>query len=60
MEAITINTTIKDVPKADMDLVRTFAVRDGRGPSDASTFRAAVVELAKRIRKDEDDRKATQ
>ena len=59
MGTTTITTTVTAVPKEDMKLVRAFALRDGRGDSDAAAFRVAVVELAKRLRRDEDDREAT-
>ena len=59
-EPATLNTTSTGGTKADMKLVRAFAVRDGRGDSDAAAFRVAIVELAKRIRREaEDDREAT-
>lgn len=50
----TIVSHVGNVPKEDVDLIRPYAQRNGHAAAVASVIRFAVVELAKRLRAEQE------
>jgi len=55
MTSTTRDVNSNNVPAEDLDFLRPFAIRNGHNKSDAAAARWAVIELASRLRKEQQD-----